>query len=158
MHYQLAFSVSQPFALGIDLLLCGLLAQLPFGGVEFLPDLGDLLLLFGELALGNGLAQAGIKAIDALFCLSDALALAINGDIVSLAGYLAGYGIQSLMHFGDRCVQLISHCIDGIHRNAARLGIDNEHRVAERVKITFVLIQLGIEAILHQTNFDARVS
>ena len=93
MHSQLAFCVGQPLALLVHLLLGGLLGQLPFCGVELLSDLGDPLLFVCELPFCDRLADAGVKAIEALLRFREARALAIHGHIVGLAVDLASDGI-----------------------------------------------------------------
>ena len=102
------------------------------------------------------MAQAGVQAVDALLCLCNPRALAVNGDIVCLAADLAGNGIKILLHFSNRSVKLISHRIDGIHGDAAVFRIDDKHRITERVKIPLVLIELRIQAILYQSDLNAR--
>ncbi|MNO84442.1 hypothetical protein D3C76_757820 [compost metagenome] len=91
-----------------------------------------------------------------MLSLSNPRSLTVNGDIVCLAADLAGDGIKLLLHFSNGSVKLISHRIDRIHGDAAVFRIDDKHRIAERVEIPSVLIELRIQAILHQPDFDAR--
>ncbi|MNY32633.1 hypothetical protein D3C86_1668600 [compost metagenome] len=102
------------------------------------------------------MAQAGVQPVDALLSLSNPRSLTVNGDIVCLAADLAGYGIKLLVHFGNGSVKLISHGIDGIHRDAAIFRIDYKNSIPERVKVTFVLVEFGIKPILHQPDLNAR--
>ena len=88
MYRQLAFRVGQPLALLVNLLLCRLLGQHPFCRIKLLTDLGDPLLFACELPPGDGLAQAGIEPVDTLLGLGNALPLAINRDVIRLAGDL----------------------------------------------------------------------
>ena len=97
-----------------------------------------------ELTLGDRLTQTGIQTINALLRFSETRALAIHGYIVGLAVDLAGDGIKPQMDFSDRSPHLLAHGIDRIHGHAAVFWVDDKHGIPERVKVAFVLVQLGI--------------